>query len=276
MKKKAKKVLIVEDSKLTRIQMSEALVNEGFEVIGAERGAELLDSKKFNPSNETTGLLDLVVPDLFVLDVGLEDMNGIDVLIKLKEHHIFKDIPVIINSSHHDRDTIINAISAGAVDYVVKSGNYLPILVAKVRQIFKKELSSFETTLQSEFEWIKFGNKEMALAFISIHNTSNNNPLSSQEFVDLVIFLQKNTKHYDWIFPLDDYNVAVVLPLVTIQDIVKIKERLHEEIKSFIKDIKVPVDVQIGFSHYPTNASTVQELINVAEGQITRVNASSV
>jgi len=275
MKKKAKKVLIVDGSKLTRVKISEKLVKEGFGVVEAESGGELLGSKKFNPSAETTGLLDWVVPDLFILDVGLEDMNGIELLISLKSHPTFKNIPAIVISSHQDRETIINAISAGAEDYVVKTGDYLPVLAAKVRRIFSDELSSFDITLQSEFEWIQFGHKEMAFALISIYNLSNNEPLSSQEFVDLVICLQKNTRRYDWIFPLDDYNVAVVLPLVSIQDIFRIKNRLLEEIKTLIENINVPVDVQVGFSHFPTNARSVKELISVAEEQITRVNAKS-
>ena len=202
-------------------------------------------------------------------------MNGIEILIELKNHHTFKNIHAIVVSTRQDKETIINAISAGATDYVVKSGKFLEILAAKARRIFKKELSSFDTTLQSEFEWIKFGHKEMALALITIHNLSNNEPISSQKFVDLVLCLQKNTKRYDWIFPLDDYNVAVVLPLVSIQDIFKIKRRLLEDIKNLIKDIDVPIDVQIGFSHYPTNASTVAELIKVAESQINPVSTNS-
>ena len=139
--------------------MAKTLVKEGFEIIEAESGNELLHSKKFNPSIEATGLLDRVVPDLFILDIELGDINGIDILKRVKKHRTFKDIPVIVISSHQDKDTISGAISAGAMDYVVKSGNYPPILTAKVKRLFEKELSTFNTTLQSEFEWIKFGKK---------------------------------------------------------------------------------------------------------------------
>jgi len=275
MKKKMKKVLLLDDSLTLRKGLAMDLAKEGFEVIEAASGSDLLDAKTFDPSIATTGLLDRVIPDIFILDIELPDMNGVDILKRLKQHRIFKDIPAVVISSHRDKNTITNAISAGAMDYVVKTGNFGPTLVAKVRRTFEKELSSFDTTIQSEFEWIKFGKKEMALAYITIRNSTDDSPLSSREFVDLVICLQRGTKHYDWIFTLDDYNVAIVLPLVTIQHIIGIKDRLHEEIQTFIKDIKIPVDVQIGFSHYPTNATTVQELISVAEGQISRVNSKS-
>ena len=271
MKKKAKRALIVDDSLMMRKQMSKTLANEGFEIIEAKSGGELLNSKKFKPSIATTGLLDYLVPDLFVLDVELGDMNGIEILVELKNHHTFKDIPAIVVSTHQDKETIINAISAGAADYVVKTGKFLEILAAKARRIFIHELSTFDITLESEFEWIKFGHKEMALALITVYNLSSHEPISTQEFVDLVICLQNNTKRYDWIFPLNDYNVAIVLPLVSIQDIFKIKNRLLEKVKTFIESLKVPVDMQIGFSHYPTNATSVEELISVAESQITRV-----
>jgi two-component system, NtrC family, response regulator AtoC len=58
------------------------------------------------------------VPDLILLDIGLPDISGIDLLKKIKKKH--SDIPVIMITAYEDIETVISAMKYGAYDYLVK------------------------------------------------------------------------------------------------------------------------------------------------------------
>jgi two-component system, OmpR family, KDP operon response regulator KdpE len=56
-------------------------------------------------------------PDVIVLDLGLPDMDGVEVLRRVRET---SDVPVVVLSARHDSDDKIEALDAGADDYVTK------------------------------------------------------------------------------------------------------------------------------------------------------------
>jgi len=56
-------------------------------------------------------------PDVIVLDLGLPDMDGVDVLRRVRET---SSVPVVVLSARHDSDDKIEALDAGADDYVTK------------------------------------------------------------------------------------------------------------------------------------------------------------
>lgn len=58
------------------------------------------------------------LPDLILLDLIMPDINGLEVLIKLKADSSLKDIPVLMISSTSDMDTVIECIKQGADDYL--------------------------------------------------------------------------------------------------------------------------------------------------------------
>jgi two-component system, OmpR family, KDP operon response regulator KdpE len=56
-------------------------------------------------------------PDVIVLDLGLPDMDGVDVLRRIRETSV---VPVIVLSARQDSDDKVEALDAGADDYVTK------------------------------------------------------------------------------------------------------------------------------------------------------------
>lgn len=118
---RAVNVLIAEDDPQLRNLAQRAFERVGFIVSQASTGAEL------------TQLLDLGHPDIIVLDVGLPDGDGRDLLALLKKDPKTAAIPVVVWSG---RDTELErrvALDLGAEDFVEKG---VPsALVAKVERV---------------------------------------------------------------------------------------------------------------------------------------------
>jgi two-component system KDP operon response regulator KdpE len=79
--------------------------------------------------DEGLALAAATMPDVIILDLGLPDMNGVDVCRKLRE---WTDIPVIVLSAHDDEQEKVAALDAGADDYLTKPFG-IDELLARVR-----------------------------------------------------------------------------------------------------------------------------------------------
>jgi two-component system sensor histidine kinase/response regulator len=71
-------------------------------------------------------------PDLILLDVMMPEIDGLTVCVRLKSHPRWADIPVIFLSADDDKNSIVQALETGGVDYVTKPFNRAE-LVSRVR-----------------------------------------------------------------------------------------------------------------------------------------------
>lgn len=104
-------ILIIEDHELTRFGLKTAFessdyIEKVFEAESAEAGFDIIDNNKIN---------------LVVMDLGLPGMNGIDATRKIQS--VYKDIKVVILTSHNDEQEVINSLKAGANAYCSKEIN---------------------------------------------------------------------------------------------------------------------------------------------------------
>jgi two-component system KDP operon response regulator KdpE len=105
MSETAAKVLIIEDEAEIRRFVRLSLTLEGFDVFeadGVQRGLIQAATRQ---------------PDLVVLDLGLPDGDGVDLIRDLRA---WSDVPVIVLSARTLEDDKISALDAGADDYLVK------------------------------------------------------------------------------------------------------------------------------------------------------------
>ena len=118
---KSDKVLIVDDMEEVRWALSNVVRQSGFTPILAENGASALR------------LTECEAPDVVLLDVGLPDMNGFDVLDRLRIMH--QSVPVIMVTGNGNIEDAKQALRANAFDYVAK-----PFLNTDIVNILKRAL----------------------------------------------------------------------------------------------------------------------------------------
>jgi len=82
--------------------------------------------------NEGRAYLDKQLPDLLVMDIGLPDGDGIEILNGLREDKRTQDLAAIITSARSDTEDLLSGIRTGALYYVTKPYD-LEELVQKVR-----------------------------------------------------------------------------------------------------------------------------------------------
>jgi two-component system, OmpR family, KDP operon response regulator KdpE len=114
--------VIIDDETQIRRLLRVALENEGYQVHEAENGQ--------------LGLVEIAncKPTVILLDLGLPDMDGLDVLKRLRE---WSEVPVIILSVRDDEQGKVAALDAGADDYVTKPFSSLE-LFARLRAVQRK------------------------------------------------------------------------------------------------------------------------------------------
>lgn len=101
-------VLVVDDDGANRDLLSQRLERQGYEVVSAGNGREALDLL-------ATGAFDLVL-----LDIMMPEMDGFEVLRRLKADDRMRHVPVIMISAVGDMDSVAHCIEMGAEDYLPK------------------------------------------------------------------------------------------------------------------------------------------------------------
>jgi two-component system KDP operon response regulator KdpE len=98
-------VLVVDDEPPIRRLLRTTLVAAGYRVVEAETAA--------------AGLRSLTVekPDLVILDLGLPDKSGIELIAQIRQT---SPIPIVVLSARHDERSMVEALDLGADDYVAK------------------------------------------------------------------------------------------------------------------------------------------------------------
>jgi two-component system, sensor histidine kinase and response regulator len=102
------RILVVDDQTANLRVVSALLSREGYHVTTAANGEEAL--ARYAES----------VPDMVLLDMMMPGMDGFEVFAALREQDPPLQVPVVFVTAAHDRDLLLRAFGAGAVDYVTK------------------------------------------------------------------------------------------------------------------------------------------------------------
>jgi two-component system, OmpR family, KDP operon response regulator KdpE len=121
------KVLVIDDEPPIRKLLRMGLSAHGYEILEAPNGRvslELLEEKK---------------PDLVILDLGLPDMQGLELLRMIRARN--EGVPIVVLSSRADEDSKVQALDLGADDYVTKPFG-MDELLARMRAALRHQLQT--------------------------------------------------------------------------------------------------------------------------------------
>jgi two-component system KDP operon response regulator KdpE len=164
------RVLVVDDEPAIHRFMGPALAANGYESLRAETGGEALA---------------MVVnrrPDIVVLDLGLPDMDGKDVLRRLRE---WSDVPVVVLSARDREAEKIEALDLGADDFVNKPFG-IGELMARLRAALRHRMQE-----KGETPVLRIGDVEIDIPRHRVARAGEEIKLTPKEF-DLIAFLARH------------------------------------------------------------------------------------
>jgi two-component system, OmpR family, KDP operon response regulator KdpE len=124
-------ILIIDDERQIRKLLNITLNSANYHVLEATNGKEGMTAAAMHP------------PDLILLDLGLPDEDGQNILVRLREWYVS---PIIILSVRDSEEEIIRALDNGANDYLVKPFRTGELL-ARIRNALRSPLSSENTVI---------------------------------------------------------------------------------------------------------------------------------
>jgi two-component system, OmpR family, KDP operon response regulator KdpE len=151
------KVLIIDDEPPIRKLLRMGLSTQGYEILDATNGKTAL------------ALLD-AEPDLIILDLGLPDMQGLDLLATIRARN--EAVPIVVLSSRGDESVKVRALDLGADDYLTKPFG-MEELLARMRAALRHQLAvqgerpAFKVgdlTVDLVRRIVKVGDKEVKLS----------------------------------------------------------------------------------------------------------------
>ena len=178
-------ILVVEDDAPVRSLIATTLKTHDYKYLSAQNGAgAITEALSHNP-------------DVVLLDLGLPDMDGVDVIRKIRS---WSNMPIIVISARTEDSDKIEALDAGADDYLIKPFD-LDELSARIRALLRRSAGRSEPTIERGKLLIKPETREVFY---------NGEPvlLSSKEYALLVALAdragvvlsrgQLEEKLYDW------------------------------------------------------------------------------
>lgn len=116
-----KHILVVDDDDFQRQVLSTILGSEGYSLGLASSGEAALES------------VQLRRPDLILMDILMPGMSGLEATTRIKASPAMAPVPIIIISGQNQREIVLECISKGATDYIVKPYNKAT-LVSKIEE----------------------------------------------------------------------------------------------------------------------------------------------
>lgn len=122
------KILLIDDSPFICNIIETILKGEGYAVSIAHTGVDAVEVVRTEE------------PDLILLDIILPRMSGYEICRILKESQLAKEIPVVFITSASDENSVVNAFSAGGVDYISKPFKPVELLARVLVHVKNKEM----------------------------------------------------------------------------------------------------------------------------------------
>jgi len=163
------RVLVVDDEPPIRKLLRMGLSTQGYQILDAPNGKTALE-------------LVAEKPDLIILDLGLPDIPGLDLLRMLRERN--EGVPIVVLSSRGDEAAKVQALDLGADDYVTKPFG-MDELLARIRAALRHQLQ-----VQGERPIFRIGELSVDLVRRIVKLRDKDVKLSPKEYELLRVLVQ--------------------------------------------------------------------------------------
>lgn len=136
-------ILLVDDLKQNLKLLTFILEGENYQTSFALSGKDALER------------LNVLKPDLILLDLMMPDMNGLEVCEKIKSNQQYKDIPVIFLTASQEEHHLVDAYNIGASDYVTKPFKKVELLTRIATHLTIKNQAKYIKELEEEINNLK-------------------------------------------------------------------------------------------------------------------------
>jgi len=142
--KNTRETIIIVDDVPSNLTAGRNILNTFYQVVSAPSGAKMFEA------------LEKVIPSLILLDIEMPEMDGYEVIKRLKSDPRYADIPVIFLTAKDDADSEVEGFDLGAVDYVTKPFS-APMLLKRIEKELlivkqKKNLLKIQAELQNNLD----------------------------------------------------------------------------------------------------------------------------
>ncbi len=218
------KILVADDEKEIRNLLKLYLENDGFKVVEASTGLEVLD------------LLDKEKPDMCLLDIMMPDMDGLTALKNLRQK---SNIPVMMITARTADAERILGLNIGADDYICKPFNPLEV-AARVKAFMRRYYDLGAGNIKEEAEVLKAMDLELDTDKCMLTKGGEIIELTSVEYKMMEMFMKNPGKvftkqqlyEYAWgdDFFASDNNIMVAIS--------KLRTKLDEDASKYIKTMR--------------------------------------
>lgn len=182
---------IIEDDRLLNQALNKLLTDNGYDTFCAHSRKEVLASVN-------------VRPDLWLIDIGLPDGNGLELYCELTA---VKKVPAIFLTARDDERDMLQAFDTGADDYVLKPFS-MKVLLKRIEVVLKRQkdgsmLTCGDITLYPEKKKVFSGNEELFLTakeyqLLMLFMSNQDQVLTRENILDQVwgidgAFVEENT-----------------------------------------------------------------------------------
>jgi putative two-component system response regulator len=157
---KERQIIMLVDDNAASLTMGKNILKEKYDVYPVGSGEKLLE------------LLEKITPDLILLDIAMPEMDGYEVIRRLKASRKTEDIPVIFLTSRDDPGNELEGLSLGAIDYISKP--FSPALLIQrienhlLLNFREKEMEKYNQQLQEMAQKSSGEDSELIITILGV------------------------------------------------------------------------------------------------------------